>query len=533
MTTSISTTITEAGATNPPGAAQAGLAALFDALASVTGGPRAAATGDGATSVQPADFSQLLNAPASATKAPAETASPVAAAVTPLTSRVTAAAALVSATIGREETSEAEGADPVAATSGSKLTRDDLEAVAALLVTLLPALTAVQQALPIVSAGGEAGTSALPTDSAAARPLQISVKLSGMPPFAVQLPAGASESEVATALETALAEARKPVASDATSSVPAPSEAAETQAEQSGADFIVEVPARAAPATASVPITISLPGRWAQKSAPEKIAARLDAKSPVAAAKKIPLEKNFLSAENEVVKNGETAAGIGVAETAPSMPVFNTVRRLPLDEPDISPVGRMPESLPQFAPSASVSELVPAAVSTEASASALAHRAVEVVLKVVEAQQSPTASQSVVKLHFKFGGDDLAVRVQLSGGVVHTQFSTDSDALRAVLSAEWRATVGPGNGAAGLRLIEPVFAPGHSSNASGFGAASSGQQFSSSQQHSQPQDQQSAAPAWPGRRGLHRGAAVARIAAADTPRAATVSPTSLHLAAVA
>jgi hypothetical protein len=532
MTTSIPPTFNETGAVNAPGNAGAGLAALLDALGSLTGG-QGAATGQ-----LPADFLQLLTTPAAGTAKAQGVASPVAAAATALArlsggntpDRAAAADASLSEMIAGQGTSPTESPEDSATTTTprNELTLDDLEAVAALLATLWPALAAVQQAWPTASAAGEAETPALPASSTGNQPVQISLKLPGMPVLAVQLPEGANESDVTAALETALAGVQKPVPAAPRSAAPAKDQpSATTPAGQPDAGLVIRLPAVAAHT-----VEISLPVRPGLKIAAEKIAAKSDTKISEVRPGKLSSEKNFLNARHESVKDGEGPAGIGVAELAPSMPAFNTVRRLPLDEPEIPSLGRVP-----VAPAAQATAGAMATPPDTSSATAtsrvpvpeLAHRAVETVLNVVEFQQAHATSFGVVKLHFKFGGEDLAVRLQLSAsGEVHTQFSTNSPELRAALSAEWQASA-PLGGASGLRLAEPIFTPSGPANAPGFGSNTSGQQFSSSQQHAQQQGQVPV-PVWPELRALRRGA----TAAADgTPRPATASPNSVHLAAVA
>jgi hypothetical protein len=161
----------------------------------------------------------------------------------------------------------------------------------------------------------------------------------------------------------------------------------------------------------------------------------------------------------------------------------------------------------------------------------LAHRAVETVLNVVEAQNSRPTAATVVNLHFKFGGDDLAVRVQLRGSEVHTQFDTDSGELRTALSNEWRAVTGQG-ATGSLRLAEPVFSSSGSGSGHGFGSSPHGQ--SSSQQNPQQQQQAQLPAMFPGLRSLRLDAnAAATDAVPNQPRQTLVLPTSQHLAAVA
>jgi hypothetical protein len=71
---------------------------------------------------------------------------------------------------------------------------------------------------------------------------------------------------------------------------------------------------------------------------------------------------------------------------------------------------------------------------------ARAAQAVETVVSRVDAQVSRAqGSSSAVKLNFNFNGDDLAVRIEMSNGVVRTQFRTDSPELKGAIASEWQA----------------------------------------------------------------------------------------------
>ncbi len=88
-----------------------------------------------------------------------------------------------------------------------------------------------------------------------------------------------------------------------------------------------------------------------------------------------------------------------------------------------------------------------------------ASTSVENVLQVGDLQAAAShMTQSAVSLRFNVAGEDLAVRVALQAGQVHTQFSASSGELRAALAHEWQVV---GSASAGqLRLAEPVFTAG-------------------------------------------------------------------------
>ena len=108
-----------------------------------------------------------------------------------------------------------------------------------------------------------------------------------------------------------------------------------------------------------------------------------------------------------------------------------------------------------------------------------AEGAVQTVMHVVDLQASGGQSaSSTINLHFKIGDSNLAVRVEMQGGAVHTQFSTDSSDLRTAIGHEWQAMSGTSTGK-GIHFAEPVF----SSSSDSF--ADTGAGSSNSRQNSQ------------------------------------------------
>jgi hypothetical protein len=67
-----------------------------------------------------------------------------------------------------------------------------------------------------------------------------------------------------------------------------------------------------------------------------------------------------------------------------------------------------------------------------------------------------------VKINFNFNGDDLAVRIQVSNGSVHTQFRTDSSELRDAISAQWQSVASTPAGR-GMNFLQPSFSSANGS----------------------------------------------------------------------
>lgn len=85
--------------------------------------------------------------------------------------------------------------------------------------------------------------------------------------------------------------------------------------------------------------------------------------------------------------------------------------------------------------------------------------AVEAALEIGDLQAAASqGTQSAVNLRFNVAGEDLAVRVALQAGQVHTQFTTSSGELRTALAHEWQAFSSLSGGQ--TRLAEPVFTAG-------------------------------------------------------------------------
>lgn len=241
-------------------------------------------------------------------------------------------------------------------------------------------------------------------------------------------------------------------------------------------------------------------------------------------------KKNFLVPNKQMVTATNQTSGIGSAKTLATMPIPFSLSRQMADTTGTaagSPVSAVIQAgtASQQAPAA-----LPAAPVSPTLAPVLAQRAVETVLNVVDAQQVTSSQSGTVKLDFTFGGEALAVHVQMKGGEVHTEFRTNSPELRSALSSEWQAAAGHRD-AEGLRLAEPVFSSGNGGSSTS-GGSSNAEGFAFQQQNSRQQS-----PASPDATFLRssRPAAAIDDGASDlsSPAPSVANRTSLHLAAVA
>ena len=539
------------------------------AVSAPTSGDRSSLPG--ANAAPGADFSTLL---------------PVATAPSPRAA-LASAGLLLSATSGPRETgafspgSTATG--PAKSAAGLKagqatkeVGRDTVESIAALLAPMLQSLTRPE---PVPAAGntatesprvapagaGQGGAASLLPDSIPAPPATLPGAQSVLPGAGTGNPEAAGDTPPA-------AEPQSAVTIDFGSGIPAvavpwanvansAADGAGIELRQSAAAAVRTALARAGipvnPASGSksgglpaapgadtgrppISITVDVPQLAMTVSGPDaataanqtmaatgaKIAVAPDRISPTGEAPEDDTEKHFLTAHANGVTTGGNSTGIGVAQTGANMSASFNPRRNAASLPDPN----LPILLREVSPvAAGAGHVSPDLASSGTPAPLLAHRAVETVLNVLDAQSSPTGGSGQVNLHFKFGPDDLSVRVQLRGGEVHTQFNTDSNELRSALSTEWK-TMTAAASAPGLRLAEPVFGSSSSGADHGFGSSPQGQNFS--QQHTPPQ---TPAPAvFPGLRALSGGA----VASTGEPDAGSSpvtvpAPNSRHLAAVA
>lgn len=531
MTTSLSPTSSE----TPLASAATGAAAVNGLLDLLAGASAPFASGEIAATggAAPTDFAQLLptgsaahatvvvprpvhaGMPTTGLGAPQQTA-PLASGVRSVVLR---APDVASGAIARDETAEVPGLGetapiaPIAANAAGMPTRAGtsgtptlperatLEAALALLLPfapvvapVMPVQTASAESLPRAALAG-APSGPTPSEAASGATYRVTLAAPGRAPVEVVLPVTndpLSATEIASAL---VAECGVPTEfSLPRRSVPsageAPAKVDSTIELPGGVRLTVEarvqsstpapVVGRAAPplaaAVSSEPSSAPAAVAAAGASRPENSAASAAAITEAKFVPKVASEKNFLSAAKPAVTPSRDEAGIGVAQVLPAMPLSSPA---PIATAHAAaPVAALVEKLPPV-PVADV----PVLMHTSAS---VAHRAVETVTQVVEAQ---TASRlqpvPSVQLRFKVGGEDLSVRVELREGEVRAEFRTDNAELRTALAQEWRAVTGRAESV--VRFLEPVITP---ANGAGPGSNSFSSQQHSSSQHQQQAQQQ-------------------------------------------
>lgn len=173
------------------------------------------------------------------------------------------------------------------------------------------------------------------------------------------------------------------------------------------------------------------------------------------------------------------------------------------------------------------------AAPAEPTAPNFAERAVATVTGLAEAQFSASMHKAgSVQLRLKFGGEDLSVRVELRDGAVHTDFRTDSPALREAISREWQAVAASAPGQL-QRFLDPVFSPASSAS------TDTGSQHQASHRQSQHQaayDQASSrSDGWHSQSPFSRRSALSESFVPEpvAARAPTLLPTSLRLSVLA
>lgn len=158
----------------------------------------------------------------------------------------------------------------------------------------------------------------------------------------------------------------------------------------------------------------------------------------LAAGTPIPDEKKSLISGDQSDKMTPLTVGIDTANASPAVTLdYSSAARLAPPPPISAPAGTA------SAPASPVN--------------ASARTAVDAVIKLLDVQTGRSQEPvSAVSLNFKFGGDDLAVRVEWRNGEVHTQFRTDSPELRSALASQWQATA-PNTGNRTTPFAAPVF----------------------------------------------------------------------------
>jgi hypothetical protein len=159
------------------------------------------------------------------------------------------------------------------------------------------------------------------------------------------------------------------------------------------------------------------------------------------------VEKKPLDAYFQQDAGYTTPIGITSADAASAMPAATADHPPPTIGVDL--MGSLPGQSPGGALAANTAHDQP--LTTRAA------QAVETVAALVDAQASRTqGTASSVRLNFNFEGDDLAVRIELSNGVVHTQFRTDSPDLRGAIASEWQVS-SPATQGRELIFLPPSF----------------------------------------------------------------------------
>jgi len=196
----------------------------------------------------------------------------------------------------------------------------------------------------------------------------------------------------------------------------------------------------------------------------EKNAAGLRTLFPESATIDSADKKDFLSTGQGVVTAASPAVGIGVAEVQSVMPANPFLRSK--SAPTVAAVANGPIAV-GTAPAQMVVTDAPAPVAS------LRETMAAVVTAVEALERHADSVQKSVDLQFKVGNEQLALRVELRDGTVHTTFRTDSMELRSALTHEWQAVMPPAAGRE-LRLADPVFSPAAAGNESALGSPGQG-----------------------------------------------------------
>jgi hypothetical protein len=219
---------------------------------------------------------------------------------------------------------------------------------------------------------------------------------------------------------------------------------------------------------------------FAEAVRPENFAGQPSVKKSVEKTRPAAVERNFVAAGDKQVTRVLPEDGITVAKPDSTM---RTVSIEEIQSPRSSDALSVFPARVDFQVIQSPAERITVAPA-EPAVQNFAERAVATVTGLADAQFSASMQKAgSVQLRLKFGGEDLSVRVELRDGAVHTDFRTDSPALREAISREWQAVAAasPGNL---QRFLDPVFSP--SSPATSTDA---GTQHHAS--HRQPQQQPS------------------------------------------
>jgi hypothetical protein len=158
--------------------------------------------------------------------------------------------------------------------------------------------------------------------------------------------------------------------------------------------------------------------------------------------------KNSLANEDKGDAKQSSVIGTTGAESAAVMPSSRSNRTT-------APVGE-PRAFLSPATATATSTLPAATAAVAGPAASAAHRAIESIARIADVQATRAGSADSVSFGFKVGDQNLTVRVEMRGGEVRTQFSTDSADLRSALANEW-STLANGADDRSYHFSAPVF----------------------------------------------------------------------------
>ena len=176
-------------------------------------------------------------------------------------------------------------------------------------------------------------------------------------------------------------------------------------------------------------------------------------------------KKEILSAVHQLHKTASTLVGISVAQVSAVMSAANSNR---------TKAAAAIAAIPSLSVSVDRLPVLDTAVNAPVSLPSV-REAIATVFAAVDAVDRHQGGESKsVDLQLRVGGENLALRVELKDGAVHTTFRTNSTELRSALTQEWHNMVSTVAGR-DLRLADPVFGTTQSGGgATAFGSASQG-----------------------------------------------------------
>jgi hypothetical protein len=199
------------------------------------------------------------------------------------------------------------------------------------------------------------------------------------------------------------------------------------------------------------------PSSSGQQERGAKIAAAVSQTSAPVGSGENSSEKKSLDSDNQRDSSYAADIGIGSAQSMPAMATATANHPPPTFGADLpGAVSTQTLSTPSLV-SQTLEPGRAAGPGIEASPDVRAAHAVDTVVALVDAQTTRAqGAASAVKINFNFNGDDLAVRIQVSNGSVHTQFRTDSPELRDAISAQWQSVASTPTGR-GMNFLQPSF----------------------------------------------------------------------------